>query len=70
MKIGWGYAFLGMPEGAREQTRKITQGMTEYFIMPEPLMRRFTFLKGGQLWQKKSYANRSALYAPLHELQQ
>lgn len=50
LKSGWDHTFLGMPETTREHTRKIIQEMTEYYTVPEALVRGFNFLKGGQLW--------------------
>lgn len=49
LNSAWDQTFLGMPEAAREHTRKTTQGMTDYFTVLEPLMRGFNFLKEGQL---------------------
>lgn len=43
-----GHPFLGMPESAAEHTWKITRGMTEHFIVPGSLVRRCSFLTGGQ----------------------
>lgn len=43
-----GHPFLGMPESAAEHTWKISRGMTEHFIVPESLVRRCSFLTGGQ----------------------
>lgn len=46
LKSGCDHTFLGMPEATREHTRKTIQETTEYFTVPQTLVRGFNFLKG------------------------